>query len=104
MKPIQEFKFFQELCSLEGLDKIWLFGSRARGDYGERSDIDLAIKLSKDNPKQRLFISNIIEEADTLLKIDIIYLNDPLDDRFLALFNNDKVLLFDHEKPLLSHH
>ena len=40
---IKSYDFYYELRSLKYVQAIWLYGSRARGDNQERSDIDLAI-------------------------------------------------------------
>ncbi|WP_410526187.1 nucleotidyltransferase domain-containing protein [Rickettsia endosymbiont of Urophora cardui] len=42
-KDIKSYLFMEKLESLPFIEEIWLFGSRARGDNNERSDIDLAI-------------------------------------------------------------
>jgi len=66
------YQFIEKLKKLPFIDEIWLFGSRARGDYQERSDIDIAILCPKATDADWLKVSNIIEFADTLLKIDYI--------------------------------
>ena len=38
------YDFVSQLAALPFVEAIWLFGSRARGDHRERSDIDLAIE------------------------------------------------------------
>lgn len=72
---IENFKFFKKLRSLPFVQESWLYGSRARNDNEERSDIDLAISCPKANEKDWLDIIEIIDEADTLLKIDCIRLD-----------------------------
>jgi len=54
-------------------DKIILYGSRARGDYKSKSDIDIAIVLSHhiDGLKEILD-----EQVPTLLKFDVIYFEE----------------------------
>ena len=42
-KPLNSYRFIRQLTELDFIEQIWLFGSRARGDNQERSDIDLAI-------------------------------------------------------------
>ncbi|WP_096202823.1 HI0074 family nucleotidyltransferase substrate-binding subunit [Bacillus sp. FJAT-45350] len=54
------------------IEKVILFGSRARGDYKETSDIDLAIKFREKNDQ----ITKII---DTLSNEKIIYTIDLID-------------------------
>ena len=52
--------------------KVIVFGSRARGDAEERSDIDLAIVAPAATPRQWLDIVFALEEMDTLLSIDVV--------------------------------
>jgi predicted nucleotidyltransferase len=54
--------------------RVWLFGSRARGDAAELSDIDLAIEGG--NPKRMSELRAWIDEdAPTLLNIDLVELD-----------------------------
>ena len=55
-------------------DKEVLFGSRARGDHKDRSDIDLAV-YGGDFSRLALEID---EETDTLLKFDIVNMQKPI--------------------------
>lgn len=80
---ITNYKFFQKLIRLPFVDAIWLYGSRARKDNRERSDIDIAIVCPGVNEEAWQQILNIIENADTLLKIDCI--------RFDKLAENEKI-------------
>lgn len=68
MQNITQYQFFQKLCALTFVDAIYLYGSRARGDHKERSDIDLAIVCPNATQDDWLTIIGIIEDADTLLK------------------------------------
>jgi predicted nucleotidyltransferase len=74
-RPLTEYGFFRALCDLPFVEEIRLFGSRARGLARPRSDIDLAIRApgadATDWDRARL----IVEEADTLLKIDLVRLD-----------------------------
>jgi predicted nucleotidyltransferase len=60
------------LSACPEIERVVLFGSRARGDAEERSDIDLAIVAPRATPRQWLEISFRLEEVDTLLPIDIV--------------------------------
>ena len=66
------YKFIKKLQNLPFVDEIWLFGSRARGDHRKKSDIDLAIICPNSTDNDWDNIMDIIENADTLLKIDCI--------------------------------
>lgn len=72
VKEVSNYQFIKQLKLLPWVDAIWLFGSRARGDNQERADIDLAIVCPIANNRDWLQILEIIENADTLLKIDIV--------------------------------
>lgn len=72
---ITEYQFFQALTELPFIEKILLFGSRARGDAEERSDIDLAIVCPDATKRDWFTVQDIIDSADTLLKIDCIRLD-----------------------------
>lgn len=80
---ITQYNFFKKITSLEFVDTIWLFGSRARQDNQDRADIDLAIDCNSATQQDWFKILDIIDEADTLLKIDCV--------RFDSLSNNSKL-------------
>ncbi len=56
------------------INQVILFGSRARGDHEERSDIDLAIDAEVSEYMWDRICSYIEEEAETLLPFDLIWL------------------------------
>ena len=65
---IEEIRTLAEKYQIE---KIYLFGSRARGDYHRTSDIDLAVSGGDFDR----FALDIDEDTSTLLKFDIVDLN-----------------------------
>lgn len=71
-KDITDYKFVKQLKALAFVEEIWLFGSRARGDNQDRSDIDIAVICPKATDNDWILVLGIIEEADTLLKIDCV--------------------------------
>ena len=67
-------KVVQEIIELAiryNLDKVVLFGSRARGDYRRTSDIDLAVA----GGEVVRFAVDVEEETSTLLKFDVVDMN-----------------------------
>lgn len=74
LNKILHYQFIQDIFELPFVEVIYLFGSRARGDYQERSDIDLAISCSHMEGKDWSKVMTIIENADTLLKVDCVHL------------------------------
>ena len=71
---IRRYDFFQRICRLSFVDKIVLFGSRARGDYHDRSDIDLAVFCDRASDEEWQQVLDCLREdrIDTLLKVDCV--------------------------------
>jgi predicted nucleotidyltransferase len=55
--------------------RVWLFGSRARGDHAPRSDIDLAVEAPDAGAVEWDAIAQIVDEAPTLLGVDLVRLD-----------------------------
>lgn len=77
---ITDYAFYNELTRQAFVEQIWLFGSRARGDNQDRADIDIAIYCPTATAKDWLHILGVIDDADTLLKIDCLRLDEMDDD------------------------
>lgn len=88
-KLVDEIVRFARACNL---DRVILFGSRARGDNHERSDIDLAVF----GGDARLFNRYVNECTRTLLKFDVIDLERDLDDEFRDSIEREGIVI--HEK------
>lgn len=88
------------LGNLLGADKIVLFGSRARGDHRERSDIDIAI-FGLSRQKQNAFIEGI-EAIPTLLDFDIVFITDQASPTLLQNINKDGVILMNKAADKLT--
>jgi predicted nucleotidyltransferase len=56
--------------------KLWIFGSRARGDHQEFSDIDLMVDSTDDHSSLIGLINEALEEGNFPFKVDIIQLKD----------------------------
>ena len=93
---LKKFTFFKKLVTLPFIEKIIIFGSRARGDESERSDIDLAIFCPQATARNWFDIIALIEDADTLLKIDCIRL-DTLSPKnpIIQSIKNEGIILYE---------
>jgi uncharacterized protein len=56
--------------------RVWLFGSRARGDHRPRSDVDLAIEAPHADRRAWIALCDLADEAETLLRIDLVRLDE----------------------------
>ncbi|MBI5447140.1 MAG: nucleotidyltransferase substrate binding protein [Gammaproteobacteria bacterium] len=100
---IEKFSFFQRLKKLPFVDEIWGYGSRARGDHQARSDIDLAMVCPQASSEEWKNIQDILEEADTLLKIDCVRFDIlPKGSEFWCNIMRDKKVLFRREKKMVK--
>lgn len=82
-----------ELARKYGVKKVILFGSRARGDNWERSDIDLAISGG-----DRVRFTLDVDESDivpTLLMFDVVDLDEPCNEDLLDSIKMDGVVLYE---------
>lgn len=66
----------RQLQNFPQVEKVYLFGSRARGDAGPRSDIDLAIACPQADAIIWSDICEAVDAAETLLCIDIVRLEE----------------------------
>ena len=79
------------LAKAHDVDKVILFGSRARGDNRERSDIDLAI--SGGNYVE--FALAVDEVIPTLLMFDVVVTDKLLSAELREAIAKDGVLLYE---------
>ena len=90
---IKQYSFFQQLTLLPYVEKILLYGSRAKGVNAERTDIDLAIQCPKATDEDWNDILAVIDGADTLLDIDCVRLDKIKDLKFRqSIMESAKVL------------
>ena len=73
------------------VEKLILFGSRARGDWRAASDIDLAVS-GGDFPR---FALDIEEAANTLLKFDMVNLNGPVQEELLDQIWKEGIVVYE---------
>ena len=69
--------------------KIYIFGSRARGDYKEYSYIDICITEEVDQ-KRRYKIMDDVDKIMTHHKIDLIFIQDVKNEEFIKNIDRDK--------------
>jgi uncharacterized protein len=73
--PILE-EIVASLSARSEVRRVILFGSRARGDAGEKSDIDLAVAAPRATKRQWLEIIRLAEESETLLTLQLVRMEE----------------------------
>ena len=66
----------QRATELMDVKKIILYGSRARGDFNEHSDYDLAFDISDDKENWSRFFLEVPDNLETFLGIDLLRLDE----------------------------
>lgn len=56
--------------------KVWIFGSRARGNHKKFSDIDILFELTPPNPALLGVIREAAENSNLPYKVDVVPLNE----------------------------
>lgn len=81
----------RELAQKYNIDKVILFGSRARGDYKRVSDIDLAVS----GGNFARFALDVDEETSTLLKYDIVNLDGGMQEELRSSIEKEGKILYE---------
>ena len=103
MMSIVHCKFFKKIAALRVVDEIWLYGSRARGDNAERSDIDIAIVCPNASDIDWSEIKDIVCKADTLLEIDCVRFDAFAEDATIrSEILRDKKVLYSKRESYMS--
>ncbi len=87
-RVIVEIRQIARQCAVH---KVLLFGSRARGDYRERSDIDLAV-VGGDVDRFALLVD---EKTWTLLKYDVVNLDGAVQSDLREAIKKDGIVLYE---------
>ena len=81
----------RHLAEKYGIEKIILFGSRARGDFYERSDIDIAV--SGGNIAE--FSLDVDENVHTLLMFDVVDLDGYISEELRSEIERDGIVIYE---------
>ena len=91
--PIEQvYAQIVEFARNAGARRVLLFGSRARGTNQPRSDIDLAVEGC---PNFLALEERLQEELWSLLRLDVVNLDDNISDSLRAEINRDGKVLFE---------
>lgn len=81
----------RKLAIKYNIRKVLLFGSRARGDFKDRSDIDLAVT----GGDVIAFSFAVDEETPTLLMFDVVNLDGNVQQELLDSIGKESVVLYE---------
>ncbi len=84
--------------ALPDIQKIILFGSRAKGTHEERSDVDLCLVLEENaGLNARHFRLDLEEDTVIPYQFDVVYLDEISDSRFKEEILKTGVVIYERE-------
>lgn len=78
------------------VDKVWLFGSYARGEQTSNSDIDLLIRFKEDQIPSLLKYAGMVVELEEIfnLHVDLVK-EDTVYPEIVPFIEKDKILIYE---------
>ena len=86
--PERVLKDISAFAKKYSINKVILFGSRARGDNTERSDIDIAVYGGA-------FYWDIKEKVHSLLSFDVVEADKPISEELKQEIEKDGVIIYE---------
>ena len=77
------------------VQKVVLFGSRARGDNSDVSDYDIAIFENNLTANNKAYFNVDVEENQTIKKIDKVFVNDCISDELMKNIEKEGIVIYE---------
>ncbi len=81
----------QILKSFPEVSRAWIYGSRARGTWTSRSDVDIAVSGAELSFRQFLALCNAFQDSYLPWLIDVLHIETTEEPNILAEIERDKV-------------
>lgn len=91
-------ELLQILASIPEIEQAVLYGSRARGDYGRASDIDLSLKGSRLTRRALRQLNDRLYESHIPYFFDTNIYTEIKNERFKANIDNDGKVIYGKNK------
>lgn len=73
-----------QILSFPGIEQVFIFGSRARGDYRKYSDVDLAIFGEQVSFETLGAVRGFLEELPTIYRFDLVHFDKQTNEQLKA--------------------
>lgn len=84
--------------STPGLARVWIYGSRARGDFRPASDIDLLVDLPETGESPSTKLWGALDDLGLIYRNDLTRWQDKLADDFRARIQRDRRLFWEPKR------
>lgn len=98
MRLINELQFY--CLNNNQIEKVLLFGSRARGDHHRSSDVDLAVFTKKITHTEQNLIEHSIKDMSTPLKMDVLFMDRLTKEKLITNIIREGVVIYEQRKAL----
>jgi type III restriction enzyme len=85
-----------------GLLRVWIYGSRARGDQRSSSDIDLA--FAHEAGSAAVGLVSAVEDLELIYRSDVLNLADPISAELSARIARDRKLFWEPRRHAVQRH
>ncbi|MBP8215991.1 MAG: nucleotidyltransferase domain-containing protein, partial [Propionivibrio sp.] len=92
--PVVASKLFALFERAPGLERVWIYGSRARGDFRSQSDIDLLIDMPSAASGEISRLRLAITDMELTYRVDTVCWQENLADDFRARIERDRKLFW----------
>lgn len=77
------------------VNRVWIFGSRARGEEHARSDVDLAVDAPSLNAAQFAALQSSLERLLLVRQVELVHWQEIGDERFRLEIETDKKVFWE---------
>ena len=86
----------KEIAKKYKVDKLVLFGSRARGDNSPVSDYDFAVFERDLTSLDKAYFLNEVDELETLKKVDIVFVRESATDELMKSIVKEGITIYEY--------
>ena len=86
----------RQYFTLQPVEKAWIFGSYARGEETEKSDLDILISIPEKTPFSLMNHAKMITDLEDLLnlEVDVVRLGSVFPE-IAPFIENEKILIYE---------